>query len=103
MKLILPVDATTGRWVVARTSGRAHLDLGGRSSQSLRVNAEHIIVTACHAHIRADADVVSDDHKLRCSNCVRIARARLPTSGKLGVSPIRSSEAESGLNVARAG
>jgi len=61
------------RWVLAQ-SGRAHLDIGDRSSQSLRVQAEHVIITACHAHIDADASVVSEAHAPLCSNCVRISR-----------------------------
>jgi hypothetical protein len=59
------------RWVIAKT-GRAHLDLGERSPQSLRVKAEHIIVTPCHAHIDADAPIAPDGYTTRCSNCVRI-------------------------------
>jgi hypothetical protein len=62
------------RWVLAATGGRAHLDLGERSSQSLRVYADHVIVTACRAHLAANAEVVSVDHQPRCSNCQRIAR-----------------------------
>ena len=63
------------RWILAPSSGRAHLDLGERSAQSLRVQGEHIIVTPCHAHINPDAQVVPATHELRCSNCVRIARS----------------------------
>jgi hypothetical protein len=59
------------RWVLAST-GRAHLDLGERSSQSLRVRADHIIVTACRAHIDANATVVPDRYSPRCSNCLSI-------------------------------
>jgi hypothetical protein len=66
--------ALTGRWIIAPSSGRAHLDLGDRSSQSLRVNSEHIIVTACHAHIAADAQPVPENYDVRCSNCMRIER-----------------------------
>lgn len=60
------------RWVRAKTSGRAHLDLGERSSESLRVRGEHIIVTACRGHLTPDAEVVPDDYRPRCSNCARI-------------------------------
>jgi hypothetical protein len=63
----------SARWVLAKT-GRAHLDLGERSSQSLRVRAEHVIVTACQAHINVDAQVAPADYKPRCSNCVRLSR-----------------------------
>jgi hypothetical protein len=62
------------RWVLAQSTGRAHLDLGERSSQSLRVRAEHIIVTACRAHIDANAVVVTEFHKPTCSNCLRKLR-----------------------------
>ena len=62
------------RWVRASTSGRAHLDLGERSRQSLRVFGEHIIVTACRAHLAPEAEVVPADHQPLCSNCLRIAR-----------------------------
>jgi hypothetical protein len=62
------------RWVLAAIGRRAHLDLGERSTQSLRVFGEHIIVTACRAHLAPTAEVVSPDHKPRCSNCQRIAR-----------------------------
>jgi hypothetical protein len=68
------------RWVLAQSTGRAHLDLGERSSQSLRVLAEHVIVTACRAHIKADATVVNEYHKPQCSNCLRIARLSLQPS-----------------------
>ena len=63
------------RWVIARTSGRAHLDLGERSGPSLRVEAEHIIVTACRAHLDANATVAPEGHSPRCSNCLRVWRA----------------------------
>jgi hypothetical protein len=63
------------RWILAPSSGRAHLDLGERSAQSLRVRGEHIVVAACHAHINPDAQVVPATHETRCSNCVRIARS----------------------------
>jgi hypothetical protein len=59
------------RWVIAKT-GRAHLDLGERSSQSMRVRAEHVIVTSCRAHIDADAAIAPDGYTTRCSNCVRV-------------------------------
>ena len=62
------------RWVRAGT-GRAHLDLGEREAQSLRVQGEHIIVTACRAHIDPDATVVTEFYKPICSNCLRIKRA----------------------------
>jgi hypothetical protein len=62
------------RWVKAK-SGRAHLDLGERSSQSLRVRAEHIIVTACRAHVDADSSETSLSDETLCSNCLRIYRA----------------------------
>lgn len=62
------------RWVLAKT-GRAHLDLGERSSQSMRVKAEHVIVTPCRAHIDADAAIAPDGYKKRCSNCVRVSLA----------------------------
>jgi hypothetical protein len=61
------------RWVVAKTSRLAHLDLGERSSQSIRVKSEHVIVTACRAHIDADAPEVPGTYPRRCSNCVREA------------------------------
>lgn len=62
------------RWVKAKT-GRAHLDLGQRSSESLRVRAKHVIVTACRAHVHGDSveTVLSDG--MMCSNCLRIYRA----------------------------
>jgi hypothetical protein len=60
------------RWVLAK-AGRAHLDLGERSAQSLRVKSEHVIVTACQAHIQADAPIMPPDYQKRCSNCVRIS------------------------------
>ena len=62
------------RWVKAK-SGKGHLDLGERSSVSLRVRSEHIIVTACRAHIDgASASVIPECYADMCSNCVRIAR-----------------------------
>lgn len=63
------------RWVLARTSRRAHLDLGERSSKSLRILSEHVIVTACRAHVNADAEVVPSTHEPLCSNCLRILRS----------------------------
>ena len=68
------IAAEPGRWVRARSSGFAHLDLGERSSLSLRVRGEHVIVTACRGHLAADAEVVSESYVPRCSNCQRIAR-----------------------------
>jgi hypothetical protein len=62
------------RWVLARTTRRAHLDLGERSSQSMRSYADHMIVTACHAHLDADAQVVPETYDPHCSNCLRVAR-----------------------------
>jgi hypothetical protein len=62
------------KWILARTTQRAHLDFGDRSAQSLRVQAEHIIVTACHAHLDADARIVPESYAPRCSNCVRFLR-----------------------------
>lgn len=61
------------RWVRAAT-GRAHLDLGERAAKSLRVLSEHVIVTACRAHVDAKAEPVPDTHQPLCSNCQRIAR-----------------------------
>ena len=61
------------QWVKAK-SGKAHLDLGERSTQSFRVRSEHVIVTACRAHLDgATADVIADRDQNRCSNCIRIA------------------------------
>lgn len=68
------VAATSARWVLARTSRRAHLDLGKRSAQSIRVQAAHVIVTACHAHIDVKAQVVPETYYPRCSNCLRFSR-----------------------------
>jgi hypothetical protein len=62
------------RWVLSQASKRAHLDLGERSSRSLRVRGEHIIVTACRAHLDPNAEPVVETYGPRCSNCVRIAR-----------------------------
>jgi hypothetical protein len=61
------------RWVKAK-SGRAHLDIGERSSQSLRVRAEHIVVTACRAHVDANSPEASLSDDRLCSNCLRILR-----------------------------
>jgi hypothetical protein len=61
------------RWVKAK-SGRAHLDIGERSSQSMRVRADHIIVTACRAHVDADSEQASLNDERLCSNCLRILR-----------------------------
>jgi hypothetical protein len=66
-------ESVLPRWVRAAT-GRAHLDLGERSTQSLRVQAQHVIVTACRAHLDATAEVVSDRYEPLCSNCLRISR-----------------------------
>jgi hypothetical protein len=63
-------DAVESRWVLAKT-GLAHLDLGERSSESLRVKAEHVIVTACRAHVDAASAAAPELHKRRCSNCVQ--------------------------------
>jgi hypothetical protein len=62
------------RWVQAKTSNNAHLDLGQRSSQSRLVYADHVIVTACHAHLAADAIVVEQSYQPKCSNCLRLLR-----------------------------
>jgi hypothetical protein len=61
------------RWVKAKT-GRAHLDLGERSSQSVRVQAEHVIVTACRAHLDRDSVETALSEGAMCSNCLRIYR-----------------------------
>jgi hypothetical protein len=37
------------------------------------VQAEHIIVTACHAHLDVIAIVVPETYEPKCSNCLRIA------------------------------
>ena len=60
------------RWVLAK-SGLAHLDLGERSSQSMRVKADHVIVTLCRGHLDAVAEEVPSTYGRRCSNCVRAA------------------------------
>jgi hypothetical protein len=75
------------RWVRAKASGFAHLDLGERSAQSLRVRGEHIIVAACRAHLAPDAEVVSDDFLPRCSNCQRIARKIVADAATATVPP----------------
>jgi hypothetical protein len=72
------------RWILARTTRRAHLDLGERSSKSLRVQGEHVIVTACRAHVDANAEVVPETHHPRCSNCMRIWRDAKPESKRMG-------------------
>lgn len=77
------------RWVLAK-AGRAHLDLGERLSQSLRVRAEHVIVTPCRAHIDANAPIVPDDYKPRCSNCVRVSLTLTESDELLPVSEIRA-------------
>jgi|SRR5580658_5164384 hypothetical protein len=64
------------RWILSKTTSNAHLDLGERSSESLRVYADHVIVTACRAHIAATAQVVPESHQPKCSNCLRILRDR---------------------------
>jgi hypothetical protein len=61
------------RWVKAKT-GRAHLDLGERSSQSVRVQTEHAIVTACRAHLDRDSVETALSEGAICSNCLRIYR-----------------------------
>lgn len=61
-------------WVIARTSGRAHLDVGERSARSSRVSAEYIIVTACRAHLDANSALALETHSPRCSNCLRASR-----------------------------
>jgi hypothetical protein len=58
------------RWVLAK-SGLAHLERGERSSQSMRVKAEHAIVTLCRGHLDASAEEVPSTYARRCSNCVR--------------------------------
>jgi hypothetical protein len=62
------------QWVLAHSSRFAHLDFGERSSQSVRVRGEHVIVTACRGHLAPDAEVVGESYRPRCSNCQRIAR-----------------------------
>jgi hypothetical protein len=64
------------RWVKAK-SGKGHLDVGERLSRSLRVRSEHVIVTACRAHIDgATAHVIPENYADVCSNCRRIGRER---------------------------
>jgi hypothetical protein len=77
------------RWVKAK-SGRSHLDLGERSSQSLRVRAEHIIVTACRAHVDADCRETSSNDATLCSNCLRIYRT-LPLA-TVGIDPVGANQ-----------
>jgi hypothetical protein len=69
------VDIQKTRWVLSQASKRAHLDLGERSSRSLRVRGEHVIVTACRAHLDPHAETVVETYGPRCSNCVRIFRS----------------------------
>jgi Zn-dependent alcohol dehydrogenase len=57
------------RWIRAKTSGLAHLDLSERSATSPRAPGQDIIVTACRGHLTPDADVVPDGYRPRCSNC----------------------------------
>src|ERR1700679_1734985 len=64
-------SADSARWVLAASTRRAHLDLGNRASQSLRVHADHIIVTACNAHLDARALTVTENYQPKCSNCQR--------------------------------
>jgi len=71
----LTQSAPLPRWVLARTSSRAHLDLGDRSSQSLRVRGEHIIVSVCQAHVAPTAQVVAETYSPRCSHCQRFSRS----------------------------
>jgi hypothetical protein len=66
------------RWVRAAT-GRAHLDLGERTSHLVRTGSQEVIVTACRVHLDAAAEVVGNDFEPRCSNCVSLARRR-PTT-----------------------
>jgi hypothetical protein len=80
------------RWILARTSRRAHLDLGERSSKSLRVLSEHIIVTACRAHVNANAEVVSATYEPICSNCVRIWRRHSAAGASGSMPPVGPSE-----------
>lgn len=68
------LGAADARWVLARSTRRAHLDLGERSAKSLRVQADHIIVTACYAHLDAKAPVVSESYQPKCANCERVLR-----------------------------
>jgi hypothetical protein len=70
----LAMTNALGRWVRAKTSGLAHLDLGERSATSPRAPGQHVIVTACRGHLDALADVVPDAYRPRCSNCQNIAR-----------------------------
>ncbi len=66
-------ESCSFRWVRA-ASGRAHLDLGERESNSLRVHGKHIIVTACRAHLNDTAEVLLDSYSPKCSNCQQHAR-----------------------------
>jgi hypothetical protein len=72
------MESFAPRWVLSKTTRNAHLDLGERSSQSLRVYSDHVIVTVCRAHLAQEtAIVVRETHQPKCSNCQRIARQRL--------------------------
>jgi hypothetical protein len=62
-------SAAVSRWVLAKT-GVAHFDHGERSSESLRVKADHVVVTLCRAHLDAAAKEVPTTYPRRCSNCV---------------------------------
>ncbi len=67
------------RWVLSKTSRNAHLDLGERTGDSVRVySGRVVIVTACRAHIDATAAVVPETHQPKCSNCMRIMRQGTP-------------------------
>jgi len=70
------------RWVRAKT-GRAHLDLGERSSQSMRVQTGHVLVTACRAHLDPDSVETALSEGTICSNCLRIYRTLLHCSDEL--------------------
>gem|GEM_PF-4058304 len=39
------------------------------------MRAEHITVTACYAHLDANAPVVNESYQPKCNNCQRILRA----------------------------
>ena len=70
------------RWVLSKTTRNAHLDLGERSAESLRVYSGHVIVTACRAHVDAAAVVVPETHQPKCSNCLRIIRQNAMAKAK---------------------
>ena len=73
---VAPAASTaTAVWVLAASTRRAHLDIGQRLAKSLRVRADHIIVTACNAHLDAGATVVHENYQPKCANCQRIFRA----------------------------